>query len=219
MLSLGVITARDEWVYDNDAETLAKKIEDFITKYNKRKEEVGKLRGEELTNDTLFGDEIKWSRALMARALSGGECKFIPKHIIRANFRPFMKQYLYFDPQLNEVQYQLNRMYHHGEPNPSIAFMSIGSSNPLSALGIDGVFDYCFLKKGNGGTQAVSRWFYDKSGCKESNITDWGVNLFQRRYASERNANVTEDAIFYYVYAALHDPVYKTKYSLDLRKL
>jgi predicted helicase len=217
MFSLGVITARDEWVYDNDSRGLAKKIKGFINTYNERKDYVLAHAADDMSTEGLFGQDIKWSRALMARARAGGECKFNERHIIPTTFRPFMKQYLYFDPHLNEVQYQLNRMYK-GEANPSIAFMSVASSNPLSALAVDGVFDYCLLKKGNGGTQAVSRWIYGKDGHKESNITSWGLKTFQKRYAKDRNANVTEDRIFHYVYAVLHDPVYKKRFALDLKR-
>jgi predicted helicase len=217
MFSLGVITARDEWVYDNDKSGLTNKVKSLIGKYNERRDFIADNTDEEMSTDLLFGQEIKWSRALMARARSGAECKFNSKHLITANFRPFMKQYLYFDPNLNEVQYQLNRMYR-GESNPSIAFMSVASSNPLSALAVDSVFDYCLLKKGNGGTQAVSRWIYDRAGRKESNITDWGIKTFQKRYFRDGKANITEDRIFHYVYAVLHDPVYKEQFALDLKR-
>ena len=217
MFSLGVITARDEWVYDHDKSGLAKKAKNLISKYNEQKEFVVAHADDEISDEELFGQEIKWSRALMSRARSGVECKFDPKYLIEANFRPFVKQSLYFDPSVNEVQYQLNRMYR-GKANPSIAFMSVASSNPLSALAVNGVFDYCLLKKGNGGTQAVSRWIYDRAGNKESNITSWGVKTFQKRYGREKNADVTEDRIFYYVYAVLHDPVYKEQFALDLKR-
>ncbi len=217
MFSLGVITARDEWVYGDDKKDLTKKATNLINKYNERKNFVVAHADDDMSNDDLFGQEIKWSRALMARAQAGIKCEFDPKRLIKASFRPFVKQNLYFDPNVNEVQYQLNRMYR-GIPNPSIAFMSVASSNPLSALAVSGVFDYCLLKKGNGGTQAVSRWIYDRAGNKESNITSWGLKTFQKRYSREKKADVTEDRIFHYVYAVLHDPVYKQRFELDLKR-
>ena len=48
------------------------------------------------------------------------------------------------------------------------------------------------------------------------NITDWALNKFVAHYG--KKAGVTKDAIFAYCYAVLHDPVYREKYALNLKR-
>ena len=49
------------------------------------------------------------------------------------------------------------------------------------------------------------------------NITDWALVQFRTRYAEEA-PDLAEDDIFAYVYAVLHDPVYRETYAADLRR-
>lgn len=53
------------------------------------------------------------------------------------------------------------------------------------------------------------------------NITDWALRKFQERYASrsgQRKRPIAKDAIFHYVYGVLHDPIYRDKYALNLKR-
>jgi predicted helicase len=103
----------------------------------------------------------------------------------------------------------------------------------LAAMAVDSVFDYCLLKMGNGGTQSLPLWRYDESGRKVDNITDWALKQFKDHYKSApspqplsregRGAKakapaITKEAIFHYVYAVLHDPVYREKYAQNLKR-
>jgi len=105
--------------------------------------------------------------------------------------------------------------------NKIITFLSIISSWPLSALATDRVFDYCLLKQGNGATQAVGYWTYNDRGQRQENITDWALEQFKNKYRTSPGKNrrpMTKEAIFHYVYAVLHDPVYREKYALNLKR-
>ena len=53
------------------------------------------------------------------------------------------------------------------------------------------------------------------------NITDWGLKQFQQHYHAGKGrkpAAISKEAIFHYVYAVLHDPVYREKYALNLKR-
>jgi predicted helicase len=63
--------------------------------------------------------------------------------------------------------------------------------------------------------QAVSRYRYTKSGERLDNITDWAHDKFVTHYG---NKCITKDAIFQYVYAVFHDPVYCQTYALNLKR-
>lgn len=58
---------------------------------------------------------------------------------------------------------------------------------------------------------------YLSDGSRVDNITDWALAQFVAHY-KEPKRSITKDAIFHYVYAVLHDPVYREKYALNLKR-
>src|SRR3546814_3873677 len=71
---------------------------------------------------------IKWSRAVKRDLSKGVKYEYNDVDIVETMYRPFVKRHLYFNRSLNEVQYQLPSMFK-GNPNPTIAFLSVSSSN------------------------------------------------------------------------------------------
>ena len=138
--------------------------------------------------------------------------------------RPFIEKKVYFDKHLNAYMFRLNSFFHDDEPNKVITFLGIASKNEFSTLASDKLFDFGVLKAGNGRTQGVSRYRYTKSGERIDNITDWALNKFVKQYGKKPSKpdggklEVTKDAIFAYCYAVLHDPVYREKYALNLKR-
>ncbi|MBS0468568.1 MAG: N-6 DNA methylase [Proteobacteria bacterium] len=225
LFSLGVVTARDEWVYDEHPEPLAQKVRFLIGAYNEELKQVG-------PTSSAPTAPIKWSRAVKADLQKGVRYTFDEAALSQACYRPFVKRQLYFDSKLNEMQYQLGAMFC-GEPNPTITFLCVSSSNPLASLAVQQRFDYCLLKMGNGGTQAVSRWVFDSAGNRTDNITDWALKQFTAHYKSAEPSpqpspsgrgsktgarKITKPDIFHYCYAVLHDPVYREKYAQNLKR-
>ena len=52
-------------------------------------------------------------------------------------------------------------------------------------------------------------------------MTDWSVDQFRKHYDLDRikkNRTITKEAIFHYVYGMLHDPVYREKYAVNLKR-
>ncbi|MBN2972762.1 hypothetical protein JW805_12115 [Roseomonas aeriglobus] len=122
---------------------------------------------------------------------------------------------MYFDQHLIGQPYRTGQFYGKSSHNLTIAFRSVASSNHLTAMATSGVFDLNLLKTGNAGTQGVARYRYLKSGERVDNITDWALNKFVARYGKK---GVSKDTIFTYVYAVLHDPVYRETYALNLKR-
>jgi predicted helicase len=131
-------------------------------------------------------------------------------------YRPFEQEWLYYDSTLNEVQYQTHRLFHGETPNPAITSMGDSTGKPYFTLAIDSVPDLNFVSPASGGTMTFARYRYGDSGDRVDNITDWAVKQFEARYGKE--AGTTKDAIFTYCYAVLHDPVYREKYALNLKR-
>ena len=83
MFSLGISTNRDEWIYDEDRDSLAK--QDKLL--------VGQYESETQTGD--FTTTIKWSRNLKRRFDQGKREGFDARRIIEAQYRPYCKKALY----------------------------------------------------------------------------------------------------------------------------
>jgi predicted helicase len=219
LYSQGVKTNRDEWVYDLDRAGLSRKMKMLIDSYNDAMRNIRspvdmKSVGLQVSSD------IKWTRKLKKLLLQRKELAFDRSKILGAMYRPFVASNLYYAWELNEDWYQLESVFR-DEPNPTIAFLGVFSNNPLATLAVTGVFDYCLLKMGNGGTECLPYWRYDEQGNRTENITDWAVEQFKKKYQPGRAKQVrsiTKEAIFHYVYAVLHDPVYREKYAQNLKR-
>ena len=219
LFSLGVVTARDDWVYGEDSAELSDKVRWLIDAYNASMQRLSTVRDRSNLTDQL-GVSIKWTRAVKHDLKNRVRYEFNERSVLDAQYRPFVKSHLYFDRRLNEVQYQLPAIFQ-GEPNPTLTFLCVNSSNPLAALAVTQPFDYCLLKKGNGGTQSLPFWRYDDAGNRLENVTDWALDRFQKHYqpgCDKKAQPITKEAIFHYVYAVLHDPVYREKYAQNLKR-
>ena len=56
---------------------------------------------------------------------------------------------------------------------------------------------------------------YDNNENRIDNLTDWGLQQFQTHY---NDTSITKENIFHYVYAVLHNPAYRKKYELNLKR-
>ena len=54
-----------------------------------------------------------------------------------------------------------------------------------------------------------------KDGERVSNITEWGLRQFREHYGDD---DITAEDVFAYTYAALHAPIYREIYAVDLRR-
>ena len=98
--------------------------------------------------------------------------------------------------------------------NSAIVFSDPTSQKPFLALATDGVFDLHLVGAASG-SLGVGRFRSPDGKARIDNITDWALNKFVKEYGKK---GVTKDAIFHYVYAVLHDPVYRETYALNLKR-
>ena len=205
LYSLGVITARDEWVYDFKAEDLGRKVRALINEY----EESRALHGGKEVSDADLGTVIKWTRDLKRQLRLDTPNHFEREKTRPTLFRPYVGKYLYFNQSLNEMQYQLPDIFPKGEGDENKAICFCVNGKNFYVLATDKLVDYHLT----GDTQCLPLYRYTDTGERVSNITDWGLRQFREHYDDE---SITAEAIFAYTYAALHDPAYRQKYELDL---
>jgi len=213
MFAAGIKTNRDDWVYDFDSKTLTKKIEFFARVFNQHLDD-GKRKKES------FDPSIKWSRDLKKKRV---KVRYDRSCIVKSQFRPFITKSFFANKVMNDVLTSLHQIYFGDDlsrQNCIIAFLCVYSSHPIAVMAVEGPFDYCMLKTGNGGTESIARWRYNSQGAKEDNITDWALEQFRAHYESGMTPKrpITKDAIFLYVYGLLHDPIYRDKYAQNLKR-
>jgi predicted helicase len=219
LFSLGVSTSRDDWVYGESEESVRAKTAFLIHVYNadldRARHRKSALDASELNYD------IKWTRAVKGDLAAALRYKPDQGIVIKSAYRPFDERFLHFNGRLVEVQYQQTKLF--GEqgckPNTVIAFTDAGSQKPFMVLACQSVFDYHFVGAA-AAASGVSLYRYDGDE-RVDNITDWSLDQFKKHYQPGRGKKerpITKKAIFHYVYGVLHDPVYREKYALNLKR-
>jgi predicted helicase len=197
----GVMTDRDEWVYDFCKENLQSKVNFFSATFNRSN-----------SNENALDMDIKWSRDLKVKHAKGIKITYDQSRILKSYYRPFIKLYHYVDNILNDVlpDNLRNSLLHNDDK--AITFNGIGSTSDFSPFSVNRLFDRNFYHHI---PQCLPIYRYDKSGNRLDNITDWGLKQFQEHYTGEE---ISKEDIFHYVYAALHFPAYRSKYELNLKR-
>jgi predicted helicase len=208
LFSTGIMSGRDEWIYDFDESCLERKMRYFGERYRRVTRYI--------SHDALPGD-IKWSRDLIrkiGRKVDDTLSKTFPSLV---NFRPFLTK-AFFSSELYIDELGAFKAAFAGE-NLAIAFLCVSSANPLAVLASARPVDYGLLKQGNGGTQVLYRYRFS-DGERIDNITDWALEQFRSHYEAGEGSKrpINKDAIFHYVYGVLHDPAYREKYALNLKR-
>ena len=101
--------------------------------------------------------------------------------------------------------------------NACIAISAPGTAVAFRVLGSDRVCDWHFM----GDTQLYALHRFAKNGERHDNITDWALTQFRQHYQPGRGKKaeaITKEAIFHYVYAVLHDSLYRETYTQNLKR-
>ncbi len=212
----GIKSNRDEWVYDFHQDKLVNKIAFFIDFYNL---EVDRYRESSATDkidniSDFVKYDVKWSESLKSKLKSLITVELKPSKIVKQLYRPFVFKYFYPDFVLNDRLTQ-----HHAKlfgckfdrDNRVIYLSGSPLSKPFHCMSANITVDYHFT----GDSQCLPLYRYNKNGDRIDNITDWGLSQFQTYYNDDA---VSKEDIFYYTYSVLHNPNYRKKYELNLKR-
>src|SRR5690606_6033831 len=128
--------------------------------------------------------------------------------VITSLYRPFTKQFLYFDKLLIDRPALMPEIFPTDSSiadNRVICFSVVASERPFFTMISNHIINLNFVGFGGAG-QNVPFYVYDEDGSNQrENITDWALNQFQSHY---NDPSITKWDIFYYVYGLLHHPTY-----------
>ncbi|MDM8559035.1 type ISP restriction/modification enzyme [Candidatus Parabeggiatoa sp. HSG14] len=208
LFSLGSNSGADEWFFDFNEQNLINKGKFFVDIINKQSNIHKNKKQEEIIDDV--DNSIKWTRELRKAVVKGYEQSFNKTNIRPSMYRPFTKKYYHYEPKLLKCDF-LNRTFFskNNKENQLIAINT--SSKVFNILSSKYLVDLHFT----GDTQCLPLYRYDSEGNRTDNITDWGLNQFQTHY---QDNTITKENIFHYTYAVLHNPAYRQKYELNLKR-
>ncbi len=228
--SLGVATNRDPWVYNFSPKILTQSVQTCIDTYNadlkrfnerfreafkqrtkgvKAAELYKHLNDKEITTDKT---KIAWVQNLKTQLIKGKKLDdFSQEKISVSLYRPFNKQWLYWDEDWIHRQREFSKIFPDKGARNVVINTGVGNGKDFSAL-VSGFISDCFLISLN---QAYPLYYYDDLGNRHYAISGYALNLFRRHY---KDNAITEEEIFYYIYAIFHHKGYLEKYKNSLAK-
>lgn len=219
LYSQGVKTNRDEWVWDFARENVQIRVKHLIDAYaGSLRRLPPNIKAEQVPS--FVGNEIKWTRKLKNILVSRKSLTLDSKRLIAALYRPFVRKWLYFSWELNEDWYQLGQLFPIDQPTPGIVFTDTSARAPFGVLACSGPFEH-HLAASSDSFQCVGLYRFGNDGKAINNVTDWAFDQFRKHYQPGRTKQrrlITKEAIFHYVYAVLHDPIYREKYAQNLKR-
>ena len=216
--SVGVVTARDSWVYNFARNILTDNLTQMMEYYNGQVFQWERRSNRDInvndfidTNDT----KIKWTRSLKSKLRTGTLAEFSDVNIRTSFYRPFTKLHLYFHRMMNECVYVFPSIFPTSDAeteNRTICVSSPRTNTSFHTLMVDAIPDFHFT----GDSQCFPFYTYDEDGTnRQENITDWALTEFRTHYGED---TITKWDIFHYNYGLLHQPTYREKYEANLKR-
>ncbi|GAA7480908.1 DEAD/DEAH box helicase family protein [Helicobacter pylori] len=228
--SMGVKTGRDPWVYNFSPNALMCSVQKCIDTYNadlkrfnERYREAFKQRTKGVKSDDLYKQlndneittdktKIAWTDGLKNKLIKNENLQESHKDRIRlALYRPFNKQWLYWDKNWISRQGQFSKIFPDKAAQNVVINTGAGNDKDFSALVSDFIPDHSLISP----NQAYPLYYYDELGNRYHAISGYALNLFRRHYEDH---SIAEEEIFYYIYAILHHKGYLEKYKNSLAK-
>ncbi|MGL2471366.1 type ISP restriction/modification enzyme [Helicobacter pylori] len=231
--SCGVVSGRDPWVYNFSPNALMQSVQNCIDTYNadlKRFNEVFReafkqrtakdkgvkpadrykhLNSQEITTDKT---KISWTDDLKNKLINNENLPASGMERARlALYRPFNKQWLYWDKDLINGQRRFSKIFPDKSARNVLINTGVGNGKDFSALVSDFISDFNLITP----NQAYPLYYYDDLGNRYNAISGYALNLFRRHY---KDNTIVEQEIFYYIYAIFHHKGYLEKYKNSLAK-
>lgn len=233
-ISIGIMTAKDNWVIGFNSKTILENMEKFVRTFNNEQNRILNLLKQNKIfnvkekldfakkNITFDKTRIKWSDDLIKRMLRG-------KAIIDVGdirdimYRPFVKKKLYFNSiVLDRIGKWKNIIPNQTDRNLNITISIPPCKKGYSALAINIISDIDCMEHAqsipvewiNDNTQG-SLFEFAGFDQNEDTLNDNALSLFKEKYEDK---SITSSSIFSYIYAVLNSKDYKEKYSNNLSK-
>lgn len=237
--SQGILTSRDAWCYNSSKGQVDENIRRTLDTYNAEKQRYNETTKPVFDNAkqreafvdsfvTTDTTRISWSRALKASLGREKSIAFQPSHIVPSIYRPFQMQWSYFDRQLNEMVYQMPRLFPDATAENFVIAASGTGASSFSCLMTKALPCFDMVSK----AQSFPLYVYETAappvdeglfeggssvttGTRRDAITEEGLAHFRTSYA---DSVINREDIFYYIYGLFHSPDYRARFGDNLSK-
>ncbi len=217
--SIGVQTGRDSWLYNFHREELITKARMMIKTYNAELSRWIRAGKPKDIDDFVLAEssKIKWSSRLKECFVREIKATFHKDNIRHGLYRPFTRQYFYFDSIMTHRQGLFPYIF----PTPAseaenvVICVNMTNEKPFTCLVTNTIPNLVVTGGFGSATQCFPFYTYDEDGNnRRENITDWAV----RQFAVHYGLPITKWDIFHYTYALLHHPGYRERYAENLKR-
>jgi predicted helicase len=238
--SCGVKTQRDAWCYNAAKAGVTANIARMIGFYNREVARfsqasagLDKSAREAEVDEFIDSDptKISWSRALKQDLVKDRQFSIDETCLTTSLYRPFTKQWLYFNRRFNEMVYQMPRIFPDVTAVNRVICVSGVGARSFTVLITDTLPCLDNIEKG----QSFPLYLYEepktetpdqpnlfatstpakRERTRRDAITDEGLSHFQTAYPGD---TISKEDVFYYVYGLLHSPEYRERYADNLSK-
>ncbi len=224
----GLLTSRDSWCFNYSQTRMSDNIAGMIAFYNEQRSlyhnEHSTLNIDAFVDNDL--KKISWSHSLKNDLTKNLVLKYNEKSVCVSAYRPFCKQFAYYNKSLNERVYKMENIFPtHDHGNIAICVSGIGVMKDFSCVITNLLPDFELIGK----SQCFPLYYYEKKQISHETLFDVGNDKYARRdgitdFILEQSRSlygpkVTKEDIFYYVYGLLHSPDYRAQFSADLKKM
>jgi predicted helicase len=169
--SSGVKTQRDAWCFNPSRKAVADNMRAMIGFYNTElaRFDSAHPHADRKARQTSLGSfidtdptKISWSDGVKAEIIRGHVHAFDERRIAPSLYRPFTRQWLYYDRTYNERVYQMPRIFPMGEDaaNRVIGISAPGNISEFTALMSETIPELCVAAM-KGGTQCFPEYLYE----------------------------------------------------------
>ncbi|GAA8366493.1 hypothetical protein HpNP2_11640 [Helicobacter pylori] len=226
----GVASGCDPWVYNFSPDALMQNVQKCIDTYNadlkrfnahfreafkqrtkgvKSGELYKHLNDKEITTDKT---KIAWTQNLKNQLIKGKKLDdFSQEKISVSLYRPFNKQYFYYERDLAWSFYNMKKIFPNKDAQNVVINTGVGNGKDFSTLISDSISSSDLICH----NQVYPLYHYDDLGNRHYAISGYALNLFRKHYEDN---SIAEEEIFYYIYAILHHKGYLEKYKNSLTK-
>jgi predicted helicase len=232
LYSDGAITNRDDWVYNASRSTAANNVKSMMRFFEVERARYKSSGAGKDPASFVREDEtkIKWDDKLLGHIKRDRKLTFQNESLVPVVYRPFSKQWMYFDKTCIWSAYQMPRIFPAGSgyKNLAICTSGVGAKKEFFALMVDSIIDRGMNSAGkvfplyavaagddemNGGD--APGLFAGSKDVVSDAITDTGVRHFVSAYAGE---TISKEDVFYYIYGLFHSQDYRERYADNLAK-
>jgi len=223
--SIGVNTSRDAWVLNSSYKQVEFNMERMINFYN---EEISNASSDTEHKPSLDPTKISWSSGLKSNLKRRRPGYYEKNSIVVCHYRPYQKQWLYFDNNFNERTGKMAKIFPSKDiDNRVICVSGIGAGKGFSILMSSNITNFhtidsgqCFpLKLYGKENQSQDGGLFsglkEKKGGVRDGISDAGLAYFQAAYPDEE---IGKENLFYYIYGLLHSEEYRSRFADNLTK-